>query len=216
MWTQASALLLLACCLWPADAQGNWRQNIWEEPITFKTKSKDSCTMIITGLRQYTRLRVSCEGSKNSYWCDYVGKPQTCRPYNKNPRHYFVQMMWGLRKLAHACQGPRRIKPHMCRNATDESQMMFSSSSFSPLRPGARPAGRPAKPQSQPAPTRPDSARQASSKTTRLPPVNTTPSTTPQPLTPTVGSTAEKMSQQYCWRSLQGICSYVIGLFRRD
>lgn len=207
MWTQASALLLLllACCLSPADAQSNRGQGIWEQPITFKTKSKDSCAMTITGLRQYTRLRVSCHGS-NFYWCDFVGKPQTCRPYNKNPRHYFVQIMWGLRKLTHACQGPRRIKPHMCRNATDESQMMFSSSSFSPLRPGARPAGRYVKQQSQP-----DSA-----KTTQVAPVNTTPSTTPQPLTPTAGSTAEKMSKQYCWRSLHGICSYVIGLFRSD
>lgn len=214
MWTQATALLL-ACCLWPADAQSNRRQSLWEDPITFKTKSKDSCTMIITGLRQYTRLRVSCEG-ENSYWCNFMGKPQICRPYNKNPRHYFVQIMWGLRKLNHACQGPKRIRPHMCRNANDESQMMFSSSSFSSLAAISRPPGQPSKQQSKPAPARPHSARQASSKTTRLPPVNTTPSNTPQPPTPTPGTNAKSMSQQYCWRSLQGICSYVIGLFRGE
>lgn len=217
MWTQASALLLLlACCLWPAEAQRDGRQNIWDDPITFNTKSQDSCNMTITGQRQYTKLRVSCLRGKWSYWCDFVGKPETCRPYNKNPRHYFVQMMWGFRKLFHACQGPRRIKPHMCRNATDESQMIFSTASFYSSRRGAKPAEQPAKSQPQPAPTRRDSARQVSSKTIQLLTVKTTPSTTLQPLTPPVERAAKRMAQQYCWRSLQGICSYVIGLFRRE
>ncbi|XP_070693357.1 fibroblast growth factor binding protein 2a [Pempheris klunzingeri] len=218
MWTQASALLLLlACCLWSAEAQRT--KSIWDDPIQFKTKKQDLCTMIITGQGEYTKLRLSCQGSKSSYWCDYVGKPHTCRPYNKNPRHYFIQMMWGLRKLHNACQAPRQIKPHMCRNADDDSQMVFSSASLSRSRPegssrtDVRPATRPARPQPRPVPTRLDTTRQVSTKT--IPPrVKTTQRASPQPTTAPVESYAKRTARRYCWRSLQGICSYFIGLFR--
>lgn len=222
MWTQASALLLLACCLCPAEAQSNGsrRQSIWDVPIRFKTKANDLCTMMITGQGEYTRLRLSCQSNKRSYWCEYVGKPYTCGPYNKNPRHYFVQMMWGLRKLHNACQAPRVIKPHMCRKANDESQMVFSSASFSrssseASRTGTRPAVQPARPQPRPAATRPGSVRQASTKFIRVSPsVRTTQESSPQPTAPTVESYPKRMARQYCWRSLQGVCSYIIGLFR--
>lgn len=211
MWTEASVLLLLlACCPPSAEAQSVRRQSIWEDPIKFKTKDNDVCNMIITGQGDFTRLRLSCQGSKRSYWCEYLGTPQTCRTYSKNPRHYFVQMMWGLRKLHNACQGPRQIKPHMCRSAGDDAQMVFSSASFS--RPwtegGSSRPGRPARP---PAPTRPDSPR----KPVRVPPrVRTTQRSRTQPTTPPVETNAKRMARQYCWRSLQGICGYVIGLFR--
>ncbi|XP_042348745.1 fibroblast growth factor binding protein 2a [Plectropomus leopardus] len=216
MWTQDSALLLLlACCLWSADAQGDRRQSIWDDPIKFSTKAKDVCTMIITGYREYTRLRLSCQSNKRSYWCEYIGKPYTCRPYNKDPRHYFVQMMWGLRKLHNACQAPKQIKPFMCRKASDDSQMVFSSASFSQSTAeastgtGAKPAEQPARPPPRPAPTRPDSGRQ-------VPPgVRTTQRASPQTTPPPVESNAKRIARQYCWRSLQGICAYFIGLFRK-
>ncbi|XP_041800576.1 fibroblast growth factor binding protein 2a [Chelmon rostratus] len=213
MWTQAIALLLLlACCLRPAEAQsdGSRRQSIWDDPIKFKTKENDLCTMIITGQGEFTRLRLWCQSSKRSYWCEYVGQPHTCRSYNKNPRHYFVQMMWGLRKLHNACQAPRQIQPHMCRKATNDSQMVFSSASFS--RPWPEAPSRPARPR-PPAATSPDSVRQASTKATRVPPrARTTQRTSPQPTTPPGESNAKRIARQYCWRSLQGLCSYVIGL----
>ncbi|XP_076594496.1 fibroblast growth factor binding protein 2a [Chaetodon auriga] len=221
MWTQASALLLLfACCFRPAEAQndGSRRQSIWDDPIQFKTKENDLCTMIVTGQREYTRLRLSCQSNERSYWCEYVGKPYTCRSYNKNPRHFFVQMMWGLRKLRNACQAPRQIQPHMCRKATEESQMVFSSASFSrswpedPSRTSPRP--QPARPRPT-APTGPDSARQTSTKASRVSPsVRITQRTSPQPTTPPEESNAKRIARQYCWRSLQGICSFIIGLFR--
>ncbi|XP_068447694.1 fibroblast growth factor binding protein 2a [Clinocottus analis] len=219
MWTPDSALvLLLACCLWSAEAQSERRPNIWDDPITFKTQAKDSCTMSITGQGEFTRLRLACRSSKRSYWCEYVGRPYTCSPYNKNPRHYFVQMMWGLRKLHNACLAPRQIKPHMCRKATEESQMVFSSASFSRSRPEAsartRPAAQPSRPQPpRPAPTRPGSASQSIRVPTRATP---TPSASPPPpATSPVVSNAKRTAQRYCWRSLQGICSYVIGLVRQ-
>ncbi|XP_023140579.1 fibroblast growth factor binding protein 2a [Amphiprion ocellaris] len=214
MWSQAVALLL-ACCFWPAEAQSDGRrQSIWDDPIRFSTKAKDVCTMSVTGHGEYTKLRLSCQSNRRSYWCEYVGKPQTCRTYNKNPRHYFVQMMWNLRKLHNACQAPREIKPHMCRKATDESQMVFSSASF-PRPLGTRPAMQPARPQPPLAPTRPDSARQAATKTIRVPQrVKTTQRASPQPTTPPVESTGKRVARRYCWRSLQGICSFVVGLFR--
>ncbi|KAK2848832.1 hypothetical protein Q5P01_008666 [Channa striata] len=194
-------------------------QSIWDDPIEFSTKVKDSCTMIVTGHRQYTKLRVSCEGSKRSYWCEFVGKPETCRPYNKNPRHYFVQLMWDLRKLRHACRGPRRLKPHMCRAAADESQMIFSTSSFYKSRTVTRPVEQPTRPQPEPSPTRSDAAMEVSLKTSRVPPTQTTQTTqtlSPQQTTAPVESAAETLAQRHCWRSLQGICTYVIGLFRRE
>ncbi|XP_031722711.1 fibroblast growth factor binding protein 2a [Anarrhichthys ocellatus] len=219
MWTQESALmLLLACCLWSAEAQSDRRQNIWDDPIKFKTQAKDACTMIITGQGEYTRLKLSCRSSKRSYWCEYVGKPHTCSPYNKNPRHYFVQMMWGLRKLHNACLAQRQIKPHMCRKATDESQMVFSGASFprsvaeasARMRPAAQP-GRPSPTRPRPSPTRPGSARLTVGVPPRMQP---TPRASPPPATTPVESNAKRMAQQYCWRSLQGICSYFIGFVR--
>ncbi|XP_039669697.1 fibroblast growth factor binding protein 2a [Perca fluviatilis] len=209
MWTQDSALLLLlACCLWSAEAQSDGRQSIWDDPIKFKTKANDVCSMIITGQGEYTRLRLLCLslGNKRSYWCVYIGKPHTCRAYNKNPRHYFVQMTWGLKKLQNACQAPRQIKPHMCRKATDDSQMVFSSASFprSSLEASSRTGARP---QPRPAPTR---------QAIRVPPQEkTTPRANPQPSAPPVESNAKRVARQYCWRSLQGICSYFIGFFRK-
>ncbi|XP_072288871.1 fibroblast growth factor binding protein 2a [Eucyclogobius newberryi] len=221
MWTQASALLLLlsACSFWAADAQDR-RQNIWNDPITFNTKAKDKCTMVITGQGEYTKLKLSCQGPKRSYWCEYVGKPYLCQSFNKNPRHYFVQMMWGLRKLDNACQAPRVIKPHMCRKATDESQMVFSSASFprQPERPGAHKEASQARVQQQrPVPTRPGWQRhpvrgpvremQRSGLRSGQRSGQGQPAPTPE-------THKKRMARLYCWRSMQGVCAYVIGLFK--
>ncbi|CAN9514596.1 unnamed protein product [Ophioblennius macclurei] len=203
MWTAA---LLLACCVWPTVAQ-----SIWDNPVTFTTKAKDACTMTVTGQGEYTRLRLSCQGSKRSYWCEYLGKPYTCRAYNKNPRHFFVQMMWILRRSPNACQAPRNIKPHMCRKEpTDDSQMVFAAASFARSEASSRSAQRPL-PASD---TRPDWARQAAAaaKTIRVPPrTQTTRRATARPTPPTTESHAKRLARQYCWRSMRGLCSLFIG-----
>jgi len=339
MWTQTNTLLLLTCCLWAAEAQndngnGNARANgngaataaaaetrksVWEDPIQFHTKAQDLCTMIVTGQGDFTRLRIQCQNGESSYWCEYMGKPQVCRSYNNNPRHYFTQVMWELRKQQNACQAPKAIKPQMCKRAPEESQMVWSASSTpeaaapapkperpqekqpapakpdtpkAPVTKQAKPAAakpeqtkpakpevakveqakpeqakpakpeqvkpeqaRPdqAKPEAKPAPTkavqpkpeqpkpeqpRPAPARPAVAKpeqakpdqeagkpvvvksakpgvkTTALRKMLTPKPAPPKPTKPAVKSSPKKMAQEYCWRSMQGICAYVIGWFQ--
>ncbi|XP_033985200.1 fibroblast growth factor-binding protein 2b [Trematomus bernacchii] len=141
------ALLFLAAAVWVASAQTNNSSNqqqqqqqqqqqrsVWDEPIRFTSKSKDTCTMVVSGAGDYTRLRVSCKGPSQgqtpgrSYYCDFQGKPNLCRAYNLNPRHFFTQMMWDMRKLSHACQGPKIYRPAMCKKYPEEAQMTFLAS----------------------------------------------------------------------------------------
>ncbi|GAA6096797.1 fibroblast growth factor-binding protein 2 [Tachysurus ichikawai] len=133
-----SCVLILSCCVWAAVANNQDGENAAEAgkskitgevPIQFVTKTKDRCSMTLTGHGELTRLRVSCVGQAESYWCEYEGKPEICRNYNTNPRHFFTQIMWELRKLNNACQGPRILKPTMCKKAPDESQMVVTTDS---------------------------------------------------------------------------------------
>lgn len=249
MWT--GLLLLIACCLWATEGQDGAQRgrSVWEDPVTFETKGKDSCIMHVTGQGDMTTLRVACQGAKRSYWCDYRGKPQVCRSYNNNPRHYFVQIMWDLRKLQHACRGPTILKPQMCKRASDEARMAFIGASPDdeaaaagkanhqdrPSRPtqAQTEATRPERPQpyrpTRPQPARPTKPNQAKSDQGRplMPrpgsrnnnnqrkPSTTKPSTTsPTQSVPMSKIEARKIAQDYCWRSLTGVCAYVIGLFR--
>uniref|UniRef100_A0A4W5N502 Fibroblast growth factor binding protein 2a n=1 Tax=Hucho hucho TaxID=62062 RepID=A0A4W5N502_9TELE len=168
------------------------RKSVWEDPIQFNNKVKDLCTMSVTGQGDVTRLRISCQGAERTYWCEYTGKPQMCRAYNNNPRHYFTQIMWELRKLQNACQAPKAIKPQMCKRAPDDAQMLFSTSST--------PEPTQAKPETPKAPivkqAKPAAAKPAGAK----------------PVKP--AGNAKKIAQEYCWQSLQGICSYVISWFQ--
>lgn len=120
--------------------------------------------MIITGQEDLTKLRISCQSQDRSYWCEYQGRPHICRPYNSNPRHFFKQIMWDLRKLRNACQGRTVLNNFMCKKAPHEAQMIFvtSSSSFDVPRdelfqPDARQIGPdyPKSDQAKPKPVRP-------------------------------------------------------------
>ncbi|TRY95191.1 hypothetical protein DNTS_032483 [Danionella cerebrum] len=233
-----SRTLLLLCCIWATDAQaqnsshhltnGNShtenrqllpKVNVWDEPIRFNTKNKDSCTMVISGQGNFTRLRVSCKTKGKSYWCDFLGKPNHCRSYNNNPRHYFTQIMWDMRKLPNACQGRQIYKPQMCRAAADEVQMVFHNSwpkiSFpkptQSLQSSVSPTKPPSKPQHKP-PKTPNNPRLKSGTRT-----SGTQRKTPKPFTarPTVPeeSQATRMAEEYCWTGLHGFCRFFLRWF---
>ncbi|RVE67673.1 hypothetical protein OJAV_G00105330 [Oryzias javanicus] len=102
MWVQAAALLL-ACCVWPAQSQrdGGRAHNIWENPISFNTKGKDKCTMIITGQGENTRLRISCRSSERFYWSTATGPSEGSSTTSKAAR--------------------RTVQTHACKAVPEES-----------------------------------------------------------------------------------------------
>lgn len=265
-----SAAFLLVCFIWATNAQAqnssnqgnginhiestqNSRQqqplkgSIWDEPIRFNTKAKDNCSMVISGQTDFTKLRVSCKSKGKSYWCDFLGKPNLCRAYSNNPRHYFTQIMWDMRKLHNACQGPWVYKPKICRSASDEVQMAFHASWPKISIPKPTQASPNQQKQQQQVksnitPTKPPSSKQQPkpqqpAKTASKPvksaiiksllprkPVKTmTMRPTRKPVKtitarPTVTvadeSQATKMAEEYCWKSLQGICAYFVSWFQ--
>lgn len=232
-------LLLLAAtvCVLNAQTSNDSKQqqqqqqqrSIWDEPIKFSTKNKDLCTMVVSGAGNYTRLRVSCKGPSlttgrpQSYYCDFQGKPNLCRAYNINPRHYFTQMMWELRKLKNACQGAKIYRPQMCKKY-DEAHITFltswpKTSSPKPTKPVQEPrkpavpvqpkpaaTPKPVKPQSQP--VKPQQGKGTQTKKTTPKPGKTTTRPTEQ-----TDSKASRLATEYCWKSFHGICSYVISWF---
>ncbi|XP_022593857.1 fibroblast growth factor-binding protein 2 [Seriola dumerili] len=242
-------LLVLAATVFVSNAQTNNSSNdnkqqqqqqqqqqqersIWDESIKFTTKTKDSCTMVVSGAGDYTRLRVSCKGPSQgqtpgrSYYCDFQGKPNLCRAYNLNPRHYFTQMMWELRKLSHACQGPKVYRTQMCKKYPDEAQMTFLASwpkttTPKPSKPVQEPrkpvvpaqtkpvtTPKPVKPQPQ-QPVKPQPGKGPQTRKTTPKPGKTTTRPTEQP-----DSKASRIASEYCWKSFQGICTYVISWFQ--
>lgn len=209
-----SALLLLLChCLLWAAVTRSAGQGIWDEPIEFRTKSADLCSMLVTGQGEYTRLRLSCRGSERAYWCEYVGLPHTCRAYNKNPRHFFVQIMWSLRKLPNACQGPRLLKPHMCKKAPEDSQMVFQSASVSQLDASARTESAPVRRLDPPEPFKRVFSWGDPSQSSPAPSSSPV-SGSPEPSAAPTESTASRIARYYCWRSMQGVCTLFLRLFR--
>lgn len=227
-------LLLLAAALCVSNAQTNngvkqQQHDLWDEPIRFSTRAKDSCAMLASAAGDYTRLRVSCKGPSQaqtpgrSYYCDFQGKPNLCRAYNLNPRHYFTQMMWEMRKLSHACQGPKLYRPQMCKKYPDDAQMHFLTSW--PKTTGSKPA----KPiQEQRKPAAPSQIKPvATAKPVKTQPVkpltgkgSQTKKTTPKPgkmparTTEMPESSASQLASEYCWEGLHGVCTYVISWFQ--
>ncbi|XP_031416202.1 LOW QUALITY PROTEIN: fibroblast growth factor-binding protein 2b [Clupea harengus] len=215
-------------------SSSNKQRSIWDEPIRFSTKAKDACTMVISDQGDFTKLRISCKNKGKSYWCDFLGKPNHCRAYNINPRHYFTQIMWEMRKLPNACQGQRAYKPLMCKTANDDTQMVFHTSwpkmtTPRPSQPGQdrqqqqqqqqqkepttkAPVQKQQKPQ-QAKPVKPQQSKPASKPGQPKKPTPKPKSTTAKP-TPYGDNKANKIAQEYCWKSFHGICSYFIGWFQ--
>ncbi|XP_061102865.1 fibroblast growth factor-binding protein 2-like [Conger conger] len=242
--TMAIALrtpLILACCLWAAAAQNDSaKKSVWDDPVRFSSKAKDACMMHVSGQGDFTKLRISCRSQARSYYCDYQGKPNFCRAYSTNPRHYFTQIMWELRKLPQACQGPKVLRATMCKKAPEEAQMVFVSAwpkptaaktpakiTYEKTPQQAKPATTPKHITPKPAAPKPVTPKPADKKPQPAKPAakapqprKTTPkptkgSTTPKPTEPTGESRAVKMAQEYCWKSMQGVCTYFISWFQR-
>lgn len=219
-------VLLLAANVCVSKAQNNsshdskqqQQRSIWDEPIKFTTKTKESCTMAVSAAGNYTRLRVSCRSpgqtTGRSYYCDFQGKPSLCRAYNANPRHYFTQMMWELRKLKSACQGAKIYRPHMCKKYPDEAQMTFLTSWPKSSKEQRKPSvqaqpkpvatAKPVKPHVKPQPAKVPQGRKPTPK-----PGKTTIHATEEP-----ESTASRLASEYCWKSFHGVCSYLINWFQ--
>ncbi|KAK2817220.1 hypothetical protein Q5P01_025411 [Channa striata] len=234
MVARMRVLLFLVAALCASNAQINnsssdnkqqqQQQSIWDEPIKFSTKTKDPCAMVVSGVGNYTRLRVTCKGQTpgRSYSCDFQGKPSLCRAYNLNPRHYFTQIMWELRKLSHACQGPKLYRPQMCKKYPDEVQMTFMASwpkatSPKPSKPVQVKPAVPVqiKPIATPKPVKlqlvkPQPGKNHQTKKSTSKTVKTTAHPTEEPESP-----ASRMASEYCWTSLHGFCTYVIGWFQQ-
>ncbi|CAJ1052535.1 fibroblast growth factor-binding protein 2b [Xyrichtys novacula] len=185
--------------------------------------------MVVSGVGDYTRLRVSCKGQSQgqtagrSYYCDFQGKPNLCRAYNLNPRHYFTQMMWDMRKLSHACQGPKIYRPQMCKKYPDDAQMTFLAAWPKTTTPRpSKPVQEPRKPvvpaQSRPAttpkaakpqPVKPQPGKGPQTKKTTPKPGKTTTRPTEQS-----ESKAARIASEYCWKSFHGVCTYFISWFQ--
>uniref|UniRef100_A0AAY4A5P5 Fibroblast growth factor binding protein 2 n=1 Tax=Denticeps clupeoides TaxID=299321 RepID=A0AAY4A5P5_9TELE len=214
----------------PSSTTDHGRQRIiWDEPIKFDTKAKVGCSMVVSGQNNFTKLRVTCKNKGKSYWCDFLGKPNLCRAYNKNPRHYFTQIMWEMRKLQNACQGPRVYKPTMCKNAIDEVQMVFHSSwpkvsisqtdqqhqqqavPVATTKPEQKPQAakpvklQPSRPVAKPGQPNPPAQPKKSIAKPK--------STTVRPTTPSE-TQSTKLAEEYCWKSFQGVCAYLISWFQ--
>ncbi|KAG8014682.1 Prominin-1-A [Nibea albiflora] len=212
---------------------GNHGEQVYDihgDLAVVSTKTKDSCTMVVSGAGDYTRLRVSCKGQSQgqtpgrSYYCDFQGKPNLCRAYNLNPRHYFTQMMWDMRKLSHACQGQKIYRPSMCKKYPDDAQMTFLASwpkttTPKPSKPVQEPrkpvvpaqtkpvtTPKPVKPQPQPVKPQPGKGPQVK-KTTPKPKTTTRPTEQPD-------SKASRIASEYCWKSFHGVCTYFISWFQ--
>lgn len=225
MRARLQAALLLACCVWAIIAQAqssNQGNSSYSnpakittsggtgkiEPIRFSNKAKDDCVMAISSQRNLTKLRVSCKTKGKSYWCDFLGKPNLCRAYSNKPRHFYTQIMWEMRKLQNSCHGLRTYKPHMCRSATEEAQMVFHASwpkiQKQPQSGIAAPTSKPLKTQ-QPA--------KEGSKPVKSPALKPVKTTTQRP-TETPKTWADEVAEQHCWESVQVICSFFINWFQ--
>ncbi|XP_003972522.2 fibroblast growth factor-binding protein 2b [Takifugu rubripes] len=212
MEARIRALLLFCAAVCASNAQTT--VGVWDEPIRFSTKAKDSCSMLVSTAGDSSRLRVSCKGPSQgqnpgrSYSCDFQGKPNLCRAYVANPRHYFTQIMWDMRKLSHACQGHKVYRPHMCRKYPDEAQMTFLTSRPRTTVKVPKPVQEQRKP-AQAKHVKPAAGKGGHIRRTTQKPVKVVTRPTEVP-----DSAASRLATEYCWKSLHGVCSYIINWFQ--
>ncbi|NXI44149.1 FGFP2 protein, partial [Galbula dea] len=174
------------------------------EEINFRTKTKDVCTMSMSGDGE-VKLRIDCKSRGMSYWCEFTGKPAVCRAFRNNPKVYWNQIAAELRKLPHACESAQVLKTTMCQKAPAEALMKQVAA-------GMEPEDLENQDKVQKTSSSLRGAGRNSIKKIGKPPVHIKPTQHGQ------GSENEteamKLAREHCWESLHGFCSYIIGFFR--
>ncbi|KFO95914.1 Fibroblast growth factor-binding protein 2, partial [Calypte anna] len=178
-----------------------------DEEIFFRTKTKDVCTMSISGDEEM-KLRIECKSQGMSYWCEFTGKPSVCRSYRNNPKIYWNQIARELRKLPHACESTEVLEITMCQRAPTEAFMRQIAAGMEAEDLAAQ-----------------DRSVQTTSTSVRGAGKSSVSQVGKPPILPLVkpahhgqGSEKEteamKWAREYCWESLHDFCSYIIGIFR--
>ncbi|KAM9381587.1 fibroblast growth factor-binding protein 2 [Phaethornis superciliosus] len=177
------------------------------EEIFFRTKTKDVCTMSIRGDEEMN-LRIECKNQGMSYWCEFTGKPSVCRSFRNNPKIYWNQIARELRKLPHACESTEVLKITMCQRAPTEALMRQIAAGMEPEDLATQDKS------SQTTSTLMRGVGKSSVSQVGKPPILPL----RKPAQHGQGSEKEteamKWAREHCWESLQGFCSYIIGIFR--
>lgn len=165
------------------------------EEIKFRTKSKDVCTMTMSGDDEEMQLRIECKSQGMSYWCEFTGKPSVCRAFRNNPKIYWNQIAAELRKIPHACESMEALKTTMCQKAPPEALMrqIAAGVELEDLANQEKPVQKASIPMREAGQNSdPTQHGQGSENETE----------------------AMKLAREHCWESLHGVCSYLIGIFR--
>ncbi|KAM6429953.1 fibroblast growth factor-binding protein 2 [Rhynochetos jubatus] len=176
------------------------------EEINFRTKSKDVCTMSVSGDEE-VKLKIECKSQGLSYWCEFTGKPSVCRAFRNNPKIYWNQIAAELRKLPHACESTQVLKTTMCQKAPTEALMKQIAAGMEPedLANQDKPV--------QKTSTSMRGAGKSSVKKIGKPPILPLIKPTQHGQGSENETEAMKLAREHCWESLQGFCSYIIGIF---
>ncbi|XP_074759865.1 fibroblast growth factor-binding protein 2 [Athene noctua] len=177
------------------------------EEINFRTKTKDVCTMRMSGDEE-RKLRIECKSQGMSYWCEFTGKPSVCRAFVNNPKIYWNQIAMELRKLPHACESTQVLKITMCQKAPTEALMKQIDAGMEP----EDLANHDTSVQKTSISMR--GAEQSSVKKIDKPPILPLIKPTQHGQGSENETEAMKLAREHCWESLHGVCSYIIGIFR--
>ncbi|KFP80458.1 PREDICTED: fibroblast growth factor-binding protein 2 [Apaloderma vittatum] len=171
------------------------------EEIKFRTKTKDVCTMSISGDEEMN-VRIECRSQDTSYWCEFAGKPSVCRAFRNNPKIYWNQVAVELRKLPHACESTKVLKTTMCQKAPTEALMRQIAAGMEP----------------EDLADEDESVEQTGVRAAGTSPAHEVGEPLKKPTQHGQGSENEteamKLAREHCWESLHGVCSYVFDIFR--
>ncbi|NXW49228.1 FGFP2 protein, partial [Nyctiprogne leucopyga] len=175
------------------------------EEIHFRTKTKDICTMSMSGDEEM-KLRIECKSQGMSYWCEFTGKPSICRAFRNNPKIYWNRIAMELRKLPHACESTQVLKTTMCQKAPTEALMKQIAAGMEP-----EDLANEDKLVQQTSMTE---TGESSVKSVGKPPILPLIKPAQHGQESENETEAMKLAREHCWESLHDFCSYIIGIFR--